>query len=49
MVLFLVNRIMNGYLHFWEIKKTHVLRDDVKRVLIEEGLERLIIEDKPQE
>lgn len=49
MALFLAHRIINGKLHFWQIPKTNVWREDIRQILIEEGAEKLVIEEKPAE
>ena len=40
-------RIMNGKKHFWQVPR--LLKEQVREVLIESGVEELIIEEKPVE
>lgn len=49
MALFLAHRIINGYLHFWQIPKGNIWREEVKQILIQEGKPELVIEDKPKD
>lgn len=40
-------RIMNGKKHFWQVPR--LLKEQVREILIESGVEELIIEEKPAE
>ena len=39
-------RIMNDKKHFWEVPR--LLKEQVREILIESGVEELIIEEKPE-